>query len=118
MTIPEQTRKILEQAQMYQQQLQMTLTQKETLELQQMEIKKALEELRKSGKDTEVYKIMGPILIKDSPSEVERDLEGKLKTLEEQLKTLTANEKRLEGKRDELRGKLSGAPEKKKAEAG
>ena len=101
----QQAQQLLMQAQAYQQQIQNIVTQKETLKLQEMEIKKALEELEKT-QEKNVYKISGPILVKTTKEEVTKDLKDKQELIEARIKTLEKNEQKVKEKIDELREKL------------
>jgi prefoldin beta subunit len=104
----DEVQKLLEQAQVYQQQMQGVITQKEALSMQAMEIARALEELKKS-KETEVYKLSGPVLIKSNKADVEKDLKEKKETIDLRIKTLEKSETRLKEKVEELRKKLTDA---------
>jgi len=104
--ISEKTRELLTKAQSYQQQIQLLMAQKEAINAQLIELKKALEELRKT-KETEVYRISGPILLKSKKPEVEKDLKEKENLLSGRLKTIETNEKSVKGKLDELREDIS-----------
>ena len=75
--VSEQAKQLLGQAQMYQQQMQSIIAQKKAMDLQIMEIKKTLEELEKV-KETEVYKISGPVMIKIKKSDFSPDEIGKV----------------------------------------
>ena len=97
---------LLIQAQAFQQQLQSLMFQKETLSMQMIEIKKAVEELDKT-KDLSVYKITGPILIKFSKSNVKKELDEKEDLINLRIKTLEKNEMRVKDKLNELREDLS-----------
>jgi len=110
-----QVQQLLNQAQLYQQQIQNVLAQKETLNIQLIEISKALEGLEKT-KETEVYKIAGPILVKSKKAEVKKDLKEKEDAIRARLKTLESGEKRIKEKIEELRDKIS-KPTKKQAMA-
>lgn len=101
----EQEKQILGQAQTYQQQLQGIMGQKENMKLQSLEIGKAVEELGKT-KETDVYKISGPILLKSKKADVLKELKEKQEFLSAQLKTLEKSEERLKSKLEELKGKL------------
>ncbi len=111
-----QVQQLLNQAQLYQQQIQSILAQKETMNVQLIEISKALEELDKTKNDEDVYMIAGPILIKSKKTEVKKDLKEKEDIIRARLKTMESGEKRIKDKIEELKDKLS-APEKKKAVA-
>lgn len=104
--VSEQAKQLLGHAQMYQQQIQTVLAQKEALNLQLAEIKKALEELDKT-KETSVYKLAGPVLIKTSITDVKKDLQEKEKLIALRLKTLGSSEDQIKKKLDELREKLT-----------
>jgi prefoldin beta subunit len=111
----ERIQQLLNQAQLYQQQVQNILAQKETLNIQLIEIGKALEELGKT-READVYKIAGPILIKSKKADVKKDLKEKEDTIRNRLKTLESGEKRIREKIEELRGKISAPKGKTVAE--
>ncbi len=104
--ISKQKQQLLNQAQIYQQQLQGILAQKESLNLQLMEINKALENLEQTKEKT-IYKISGPILIKSDKEEVKKDLNERKEMITLRIKTLEKGEKRLKEKFEELRAKIS-----------
>jgi prefoldin beta subunit len=106
MVSQEEAQQILAQAQMYQQQFQNILTQKETLKMQQLEVKKAAEEMEKAT-EQHAYKISGPILIKCSKEEIKKELAEKSELIDTRLQTLERSEKRVKEKIDEIRNKLS-----------
>jgi prefoldin beta subunit len=100
------TQQLINQAQVYQQQIQNVMAQKEAISMQIAEIKAALESMEKTT-ETDVYKISGAILIKAKKSDVKKDLTEKKETMEVKSKTLEASEKKLKAKIEELRSKLS-----------
>ena len=106
-----QSQQLLNQAQLYQQQMQNIMAQKEALNVQLIEIGKALEEIEKT-KESEVYKIAGPILIKSRKLEVKKELKDKEETIRNRLKTMENGEKRIRDKIEDIRKKLSGPPRK------
>lgn len=79
---------------MYQQHLQGVLLQKEALHLQIHELEKTLDELGKA-KDTEVFKIVGPILIKTTKSDIEKELNDRKEEINLKMKTLETTEKKI-----------------------
>ncbi|MFH1445243.1 MAG: prefoldin subunit beta [Nanoarchaeota archaeon] len=97
---------ILIQAQAFQQQLQSVLFQKETLSMQMIEIKRANEELEKT-KESTVYKITGPLLVKVGKKEIEKELNEKEDTISLRIKTLEKNEMKIKDKLNSLREELS-----------
>ncbi len=106
MVTQEQAQHLLGQAQVYQQQMQSIVAQKETLKMQQMELKKALEEMEKS-QEASVYKASGPILIKSSREDVKKELSEKDEFITTRLQTLERSEKKVREKIEEIREKLN-----------
>ncbi len=98
---------LINQMQLYQQQMQAIIAQKENLNLQISEINKAFQELSDS-KQNEAYKISGPILIKMPVSEIKKDLGEKRESAELRIKSLEKTEKLVNEKISEIRSKLSG----------
>lgn len=96
---------VLNQAQIYQQQIQTILTQKGTLSLELNEIKKALEEVGKT-KEKSVFRVSGPILIKMDTKDAKKDLEEKENLINLRVKTIEKQEAKLKEKIEELREKL------------
>jgi prefoldin beta subunit len=102
-----QAEQLLAQAQLYQQQMQSLLTQRNAYNLEMAELKQAAEELDKT-KEKNVYKISGPILIRHDASEIKDQLEDRLKFLEMRLKVVSDQEDKVKKKIEELREKLLG----------
>jgi len=96
---------VLHQAQLYTQQIQNIMTQKTTLALELNEIKKALEEVKKT-KEKSVYKLSGTIMIRMDTADVQKDLEEKENMFNLRVKTLEKQEARLKEKIEELRTRL------------
>ena len=92
-----EAQQILINLQTFQQQMQTVLIQKETLNMQNMEIDKALEELNKT-EHNDVYKAVGPILIKSTKKELTKELNERKETIELRLKSLQKQENRLKEK--------------------
>jgi prefoldin beta subunit len=101
----EQVNQLLNQAHLYQQQLQSITIQKESLNLQHQEINNALEELNKL-KENDVYKLVGPILVKSDKATIIKELQEKKESIEMRMKTLERGEERAKAKIEELREKL------------
>ncbi|HJW97375.1 MAG TPA: prefoldin subunit beta [archaeon] len=106
MVTQEQAQQLLGQAQVYQQQMQSILAQKETLKMQQLELKKALEEMEKSH-EASVYKASGPILIKSLREDVKKELSERDEFITTRLQTFERSEKKVREKIEELREKLN-----------
>lgn len=101
-----QSQQLIFQAQSLQQQLQNILIQKETMNMQLNEISNTLQELEKS-KETEVYMISGPVLLKTPKAEAKKNLGEKSDSISLSIKTLERGEKRIKEKVEELRGRIS-----------
>ncbi len=86
--------------------MQSVVMQKEALSVQANEIGNALEEVGKAGEKQELYKVSGPVLIKSTKQDIEKDLKEKKELLELKIKTLEKSEKRIKERMDELREKL------------
>lgn len=106
--VNEQMQQILMEAQSYQQNLQVVATQKEALNLQFIETGKALEELAKPSKE-DVYKIVGPVLIKVKRAEAKKDLESKRELITLRMKTLDKGESKIKEKLEDLKKRLAKA---------
>ena len=100
-----ETQQILIELQTFQQQMQTVLLQKESLNIQSMELDKALEELKKATTE-DVYKAVGPILIKSTKNDLEKELSEKKETLELRLKSLQKQEDRIKEKLKDVQGKF------------
>ncbi|MDO5825385.1 MAG: prefoldin subunit beta [Methanosphaera sp. rholeuAM130] len=99
----------LNQFQQLQQQAQAIAMQKQTVDIQMNETKKALDELSKTDDDREIYKTAGPLLIKTTKSESESDLKDSVEMLELRKKTIEKQEKRITSKLEELQTNLQSA---------
>jgi prefoldin beta subunit len=100
-----ETQQILIELQTFQQQMQTVLMQKESLNIQNMELDKALEELKKATTE-DVYKAVGPILIKSTKKDLEKELSEKKETIELRLKSLQKQEDRIKEKLKDVQGKF------------
>ncbi len=103
--VSQQAQQLFSQFQVYQQQAETLAAQKETLRLQSLEIKNALEELEKTS-HKEVYKISGPLLVKRSIGDVKKDLNEKQESIKLRLKSVEKTEKMIKEKLEDLRQKL------------
>ncbi len=104
--VPKDAQQLLGQAQLYQQQLQGLMNQKELMNMQLIEIDKALEALE-TTKEKDVFKISGPILIKTGKLEVKKELKEKKDAISLRIKSLEKGETRLKSQMEELRARLS-----------
>jgi prefoldin beta subunit len=103
--VTEDDRKFVGQFQIYQQQLQSLLIQKENLKLQILEIEKALEELEQS-KVKHAFKIAGPIMIKKSSEDLKTELQETKENFDMRIKSLEKAENRTTTKLKEMEPRL------------
>jgi len=87
-------------------QLQYVLVRKQQLELEQREVERALEELKKLEDNTPVYKFTGLVLYKADKKKLVEELTDRAETISLRLKTLENQEKTLKEELEELRRKL------------
>ncbi len=100
-----QQKHALTQVNGYQQQIQILISQRQQMELQLKEIDLSYEELKKESA-TEVYKAIGPALVKKKKEDVLIDLKEARDKVELRIKTIKSQEKRLSNKIKELSSKL------------
>ncbi len=81
MEVPQNIQHQLNQFQQLQQQAQAVTVQKQNVDIQIQETESALEELKKSDENAEVFKTAGNLLIKVNRDEINEELEEKLETL-------------------------------------
>lgn len=105
MQLPPHIQQLLLQLQTFQQQMQAVVLQKENLNIQKIESEKALEELEKS-KNEEVFKAVGPILVKSNKEEMTKELREKIETIDLRLKALEKQEEKIKEKVKENQEKL------------
>ena len=87
----------IKQMEIQNQQLQSIALQKQALMIQDREVENALEELKKEG-IKEVFKSVGPILIKIEKQNVSKELTETREEIELKLKTVEKQEKRIRDK--------------------
>ena len=101
------------QFQTYQQQSQMITGQKDIMKAQIIELGNCLTELEKSG-NREIFKSVGPMLIKTSKEEMQKDLKEKKESMEVRLKSMDSEDNKLKEKVKELQEKIQESMKKEK----
>lgn len=104
MEIPKEISKKIQDLQVYEQNLQGLLMQKQSLQMELNEVSNAISELSKSGE--EVYKIIGGIMIKSDKKTLLKELEEKKKFSETHINALEKQEKSVEEKASSLREEI------------
>ena len=104
--LPPQVQERLLRLQQLQQTLQSVLGQKQQVELEQMEINQAMEELQKLTDDAVIYKATGSLLIKSDRAKVMADLNERKELLNTRVTVLGKQEERLRVQVKDVQTKL------------
>jgi len=104
--IPPQVQSLLAQLESYQGQLQLLVQQKQKVQLELNEAKKALEEIEKLPDDAVIYKTVGTLIVRITKDKALAELREKVETLEVRLNALERQEKKLNEKIKELTEKI------------
>ncbi len=104
--LPPQVQERLLRLQQLQQTLQSVLGQKQQVELEQMEINQALEELQKLTDEAVIYKATGSLLIKSDRTKVVADLNERKELLSTRVTVLGKQEERLRVQVKDVQTKL------------
>jgi len=89
----------IKQLQLSEQSMQALMAQKQTLQMQLMEIESALKALENA---TEAYKIVGNIMVHSKKPALEKDLKEKKETTELRIKTIETQEAETRGKAEAI----------------
>ena len=101
MDIDEETQQKIKQLQMFEQNFQTILMQKQAFQIELTETENALSEIVKSNGD--VYKMIGQIMIKSDKEKIKEELTKKQELLSLRLKTFEKQESELTGQLEGLR---------------
>ncbi|MDK2869987.1 MAG: prefoldin beta subunit [Pyrococcus sp.] len=107
--IPPQVQAMLGQLESYQQQLQLVIQQKQKVQADLNEAKKALEEIEKLTDDAVIYKTVGTLIVKTTKEKALQELKEKVETLEVRLNALNRQEQKINEKIKELTQKIQAA---------
>ena len=105
--LPPWLREQVSRLQQLQQNLQAIMIQKQQVELETMDIGRAIDELKKIGPDDAVYKNAGPLLVKAKKDEVSKELEEKKELSNTRLMVLTKQETRVKDNLKEVEAKIN-----------
>jgi len=106
-----ETQKKIQELQILEQNLQVLMSQKQAFQLELNETLNALEEVKKAN--SEIYKIIGSIMLKSNKKDVMEELEEKKKILELRTNTIEKQEKLIESKAEDLKEQAKKALEGK-----
>ncbi|WP_297071503.1 prefoldin subunit beta [Thermococcus sp.] len=104
--VPPQVQAMLGQLESYQQQLQLVIQQKQKVQLELNDAKKALEEIEKVEGETVIYKTVGTLVVKTTKEKAIEELQEKVETLGIRLNALERQEKKLNEKLKELTAQI------------
>ena len=104
--VPPWLREQLERYEKLQQNLQSVLVQKQQIDLEIIEIDKALAELEKSADDVKVYKSAGTVMVSSNKADVVKDLTESKDLSNTKLSVLNKQEERLKENIKEVQAKL------------
>lgn len=90
MEIDKETQQKIQELQMYEQNFQNLLVQKQAFQIEFSEVENALDEISKSQED--VFKMVGQIMIKTSKDKIEKELKHKKELLSLRLKSIEKQE--------------------------
>lgn len=76
------------------------------MQIQKVELESAKTELEKVGEKEEVYKVVGPLLVKGTKTDLKKEIEEKLETIEMRSKSVDKQEEKLKEKLKESQQKL------------
>ncbi len=104
--LPPEAQQSFARMQTLQQQMQNINMQKETLNFQKIESQGALEELEKLKDDAEIFKALGPILVKTKKADMIKELKDKMEIVDVRLESLDKQEEKIREKMEEAQKKL------------
>ncbi|WP_456366091.1 prefoldin subunit beta [Thermococcus sp.] len=104
--VPPQVQAMLGQLESYQQQLQLVVQQKQKVQADLNDAKKALEEIENLPDDAIVYKTVGTLIVRTEKAKAVEELKDKIETLEVRLSALERQEKKLNEKLKELTSQI------------
>ncbi|USG99773.1 prefoldin subunit beta [Thermococcus argininiproducens] len=107
--IPPQVQALLGQLESYQQQIQLVIQQKQRIQVELNDARKALEEIEKSEDESPIYKTVGTLIVRSTKSKALGELNEKIETLEVRLKALERQEQKLNEKIKELTQQIQSA---------
>lgn len=94
----------IQQLQMFEQNMQNILMQKQNVQAQQIEVDNALSEVEVAKGD--IFRIVGPIMVAGSKDKVVEDLKSKKEVVELKLKNLEKQETQIKDKSSKLQAEV------------
>lgn len=110
--VSQEAREQVVKLQQLQQQLQALMMQKQNFQIQESEIDNAMTEASKSMPDTDLYEIVGNIMVKKSKEELKKSLNDKKEITTLRIKSLDKQINSLDGRAKELQKEIMTYAEK------
>ncbi|KAK2628910.1 hypothetical protein QTJ16_002013 [Diplocarpon rosae] len=102
----QQLQALSEEYQKLQQDLQKSVSARQKLESQQQENKAVHTEFEGLGEDANIYKMVGPVLLKQDKAEAVMAVNGRLEFIENEIKRIEKQISDVEGKSDAVRQQM------------
>src|SRR3989338_8260639 len=99
-----ETEKKLNQLQLYDQNIQSLIAQKQNFQAQLMEIENALKELSETKEET--YKLIGNILVKKNKEDLINELDSKKEVINIRVKNINKQEEQIKEKAEKLQSEV------------
>lgn len=97
---------LTEEYQKLEQELQQTIQSRQKLESQQQENKQVQKEFAGLGDDANIYKLVGPVLLKQDKTEAALAVDGRLEFIDKEIKRVEKQIKDTQEKSDKLRTEI------------
>lgn len=97
----QETQEKIQQLQIFEQNIQNLLLQKQAFQFELNETENAIEEVKKTGE--EVYKMIGQVMLKASKQEIEKELSQKKDILGLRIKSIEKQESKLKEEVEKIR---------------
>ena len=108
--VSKDTEKKIEQLQLYEQNLQNLLSQRQQFQVQLIEVESALKELETTDS---AYKLVGNIMVSSKKGDLKKELSSKKETMDLRVKTLEKQESQIKEKATKLREEVMEKMEEK-----
>ncbi|ERF74115.1 hypothetical protein EPUS_06384 [Endocarpon pusillum Z07020] len=92
--------------------LQTTIAARQKLESQQEENRAVQKEFKTLSNDSNIYKLVGPVLLKQDRDDAKRTVDGRLEFIGKEIKRVEATIKELQEKGEKMRGELAALQQK------
>ena len=86
--------------------LQTTIAARQKLESQQEENRAVQKEFKNLSSDSNIYKLVGPVLLKQDKDDAKRTVDGRLEFIEKEIKRIEGTIKELQEKGERVRNEL------------